>query len=154
MKYLVTLDIIANTDLEEFQFSSKTLVLKYAVKIMSRIFSDVIATDEVNPEHIDINENDSSECELNETETTQFNMKTALDNVINASLRTRVIEKPTGVNLKSMIQNESKMYDKTGTMPSNLKKLSDALMTIPPTSIERERAFSTSSNFCTKKRSS
>ena len=81
-------------------------------------------------------------------------MKTALDNVINASLKTRVIEKPAGVNLKTMIQSGSKIYDKTRTMPSNLKKLSEALMTIPPTSIESERAFSTSSNFCTKKRSS
>ena len=45
-----------------------------------------------------------------------------MDNVINASLRTRVIEKPAGGNIKSLIQSESKIYDKTRTMPSNLKK--------------------------------
>ena len=148
MKYLVILDLTANTDLEAFQLSSKTSVLKYAVKIMNRIFIDVVDTDLVNSENIAINESDSSEYNVNGSETTQFNMKTALDNVINTSLRTRVIEKPAGVNLKSLIQSKSKIYDKTGT---NLKKLSDALMTIPPTSIESERAFSTSSNFWTKK---
>ena len=121
---------------------------------MNRIFIDVVDADLVNSENIVINESDSSECDVNESETTQFNMKTALDNVINASLITRVIEKPAGINLKSLIQSESKIYDKTGTMPSNLKKLLKALMMISPTLIESERAFSTSSNFCTKKRSS
>ena len=121
---------------------------------MNRIFIDVVDADLVNSENIVINESDSSECDVNESETTQFNMKTALDNVINASLITRVIEKPAGINLKSLIQSESKIYDKTGTMPSNLKKLLKALMMISPTLIESERAFSTSSNFCTEKRSS
>ena len=76
-------------------------------------------------------------------------MKTALDNVINAFLWTWVFEKPVGVNLKSLIQSESKNYDNTRTMPQNLKQYSETSMTIPPISIESERAFSTSLNFFT-----
>ena len=67
MKQLVTLDLTANTDLEAFQLSSKTSVLKYAVKIMNRIFIDVVDADLVNSENIAINESDSSECDVSES---------------------------------------------------------------------------------------
>lgn len=41
---------------------------------------------------------------------------------------------------------------KTGELTSNLKKLQKALFSVPATSVESERAFSTASKFITKAR--
>ena len=47
---------------------------------------------------------------------------------------------------KSVILSEMKMYENNpSTRPPTLEKLYKALMTIPPTSVESERTFSTAS---------
>ena len=45
-----------------------------------------------------------------------------------------------------------RMLDETGSRTANLDKLYKALVTIKPTSVESERAFSMGGNFCTKVR--
>ena len=54
--------------------------------------------------------------------------------------------------VKDLCQN----YARTGNpvdIPNLLKKLLEALKTIPPTSVQCERAFSTTGQYCTKVRS-
>ena len=45
-------------------------------------------------------------------------------------------------------------FTKGGEKSSRLQKLEEALLSIPPTSVEAERAFSSAALFCTKIRSS
>ena len=52
---------------------------------------------------------------------------------------------------KSVILSEMKMYENNpSTRPPTLEKLYKALMTIPPTSVESERTFSTASFYGNK----
>ena len=50
------------------------------------------------------------------------------------------------------IQKELDVFDSTGERTPRLKKVMDALETIPPTSVESERAFSAAGLFITKLR--
>jgi hypothetical protein len=50
------------------------------------------------------------------------------------------------------VKKEMNLFEATKNRPSNLEKLYNALMTIPPTSVESERAFSSASLFVTKNR--
>ena len=52
-----------------------------------------------------------------------------------------------------LVKNEMSLFEQNSKRPENLEKLFQALLTIPPTSIESERQFSTSSFFATKIRS-
>jgi hypothetical protein len=49
-----------------------------------------------------------------------------------------------------LVKKEMNLFEATKNRPSNLEKLYNALMTIPPTSVEPERAFSSASLFVTK----
>lgn len=51
------------------------------------------------------------------------------------------------------LTQEFSLSKSNGELTENLKRLSDALSTIKPTSIDSERAFSVASNFCSKLRS-
>ena len=52
---------------------------------------------------------------------------------------------------KSVILSDMKMYENNpSTRPPTLEKLYKALMTIPPTSVESERTFSTASFYGNK----
>ena len=56
-------------------------------------------------------------------------------------------------NSKTMtLSPDFRMLDATGSRTANLDKLYKALVTIKPTSVESERAFSIGGNFCTKVR--
>ena len=68
---------------------------------------------------------------------------------INAALQNKKTEAKT-VNQKINLQKELKTYESTGNVTNNLEKLLDDLMTNQPISIESERVFSPTSNFCTK----
>ena len=64
-------------------------------------------------------------------------------------------ETPTLVEIgTTLVKNEMALFEKNSSKrPQNLERLYNALMTIPPTSIESERNFSTISFFGTKLRS-
>ena len=54
----------------------------------------------------------------------------------------------------NLVKNEMALFEKNSSKrPQNLERLYNALMTIPPTSIESERNFSTTTFFGTKIRS-
>ena len=60
---------------------------------------------------------------------------------INAELKNKKTETKTSVNQKINLQKELQIYESTGNITNNLKKLLDAFMTIQPTLIESERVF-------------
>jgi hypothetical protein len=58
----------------------------------------------------------------------------------------------TSTQAERIIKKEMSLFESTKKRPENLEKLFKALKTIPPTSIEAERAFSTAGIFITKLR--
>ena len=52
-----------------------------------------------------------------------------------------------------MVQKECEAFEASGIRPANLQTLYEALLTIQPTSVEAERAFSACGLFVTKLRS-
>ena len=82
----------------------------------------------------------------------KFDLNDKLAEAISGALHNK--KKGLSLNKKVNGKNELQLYESTGNINGNLKKILDALMTIQPTSIESERVFSMSANFCTKKRSS
>ncbi|QQP37734.1 Uncharacterized protein FKW44_018115, partial [Caligus rogercresseyi] len=64
---------------------------------------------------------------------------------------TNYLSSVNGIN--GQIKREFSSFDATGTLPPTLSKVFHALKTIPPTSVEAERAFSAAGLFLTKLRS-
>lgn len=60
----------------------------------------------------------------------------------------------TKQHLTKLVKQELSFYEANTKLGPFLSRLLNSLKTIQPTSIESERVFSMSSNFCTKKRSS
>ena len=54
---------------------------------------------------------------------------------------------------KRMVQKECEVFEASGRRPANIQHLYEALLTIQPTSVEAERAFSACGLFVTKLRS-
>jgi hypothetical protein len=57
-----------------------------------------------------------------------------------------------GTQTEKIVKKEMTLFEATKKRPENLEKLFKALKTIPPTSIEAERAFSSAGIFITKLR--
>ena len=60
---------------------------------------------------------------------------------------------PTPMLNKRMVQKEYEVFEASGRKPANIQRLYEALLTIQPTSVEAERAFSACGLFVTKLRS-
>lgn len=58
------------------------------------------------------------------------------------------------LDLETRVRVEMAMYDEGGHMGHNLKKVYQALKSIPPTFVESERIFSSAGLMCNKIRSS
>jgi len=67
-------------------------------------------------------------------------------------LKNSMIE-PDLKNILNKLKQAFTLFRNTGKRTPNLQNLYDVLLTIKPTSIDTERAFSISANFCTKIRS-
>lgn len=79
-------------------------------------------------------------------------LKERLDNAI--QIKTKVMKCSNNVNysLKTIVKQELQLFDSTTNRSSNIDKLAQALKTIPPSSVEAERAFSSAGLFITKLR--
>ena len=75
-----------------------------------------------------------------------------LENAICQSTTTR-FNIPIHTNLDHIIKNEMDFFRKTGTKSKHIRLLLEALDSIPPISVESERAFSAAGLFITKIRS-
>lgn len=102
------------------------------------------------PSHnISSSSSDSSDLEMN------YSMQERLNFAINKEKQMdhKVITKKSG-NLDKTINKEMAIFEEGGYRGLNLQKAYDYLNTIPPTSVEAERVFSSSGKICSKIRSS
>ena len=126
------------------KFPKRSAVIHYAQTVFTRLFSE---GDEF--------ESNSSQSEDENTEIAQKNvmiLKERLDNAI--QIKTKVMKCSNNVNysLKTIVKQELQLFDSTTNRSSNIDKLAQALKTIPPSSVEAERAFSSAGLFITKLR--
>lgn len=133
LKFLQTLNLTSSTHLK---VANKSTVFNYACSIYKILFF----SDELE----DVTENSESDNESNEN----IDFVSQLTNAVNDSMTKKMSKRR--FNLKQELMT----YETTGNLTHNLNLLLSALKTIPPTSVESERVFSLSSNFCRKKRSS
>ena len=100
----------------------------------------------------DDDENENNELFLEE-EAENNNM--TLSERLELRLLAQKQETPSLVEIgTNLVKNEMALFEKNSSKrPQNLERLYNALMTIPPTSIESERNFSTTTFFGTKIRS-
>jgi hypothetical protein len=94
-------------------------------------------------------EDDNTECVSPEPKKSKFE---ELRDILHEepSFKPRTDNTPRDV--LSSIKKEMAVYELTGSRPSSLEKLYQALLTIPPTSVEAERVFSATGLFITKLR--
>ncbi|XP_013185171.1 uncharacterized protein LOC132903749 isoform X1 [Amyelois transitella] len=135
-----------NFDRETFSKPTSNEMLEEIVKIIKRL-DDSLSPEEENCEK-------SAEENVNE-EAQGMSMKQKLQETIQ---RRRVTmkskKKTTNIDLESLLRVEMAVFENGGGRGQYLTKCFEYLKTIPPTSVEAERAFSAVSNVCSRVRSS
>lgn len=136
---------------------SKAILRATAKAIFSKLFvaNNNEAASSFNIEELDLH-GDRAETSLmaqtNALSLSDLPLHQKLDSVI---ANVTKVENPKDILYDvSNISKEMKIFEATGKRTDNLEKLYNALKTIPPTSIESERAFSAAGLFITKIRSS
>ena len=98
----------------------------------------------------EVNEDDNGSMEENESNISlQEKLKIRLQELERCKASVKSSQK---VLPSKQFSNELDIFEATGEMTTRIKSLFDALKTIPPTSIESERAFSAVGLFVTKLR--
>ena len=137
-----------------FPISSKYIIKRLAEEFFIRLFNENQTEQDVQleTENEILNQNDDeiviTSDIISTTETEELNRRLAI-----AIKESEKICVPTTNNFNKILKKEMLLFEDSGKMPLNLEKLFNALKCIQPTSTESERVFSTSSNFCSKKRS-
>lgn len=82
-------------------------------------------------------------------------LKNKLDDAIKAALDPSSVGRvmPAPPKLRDIIKNEMTLFENGGCRGRFLESCYQYLLTVPPTSVESERAFSASGSFATKIRS-
>ena len=93
----------------------------------------------------------NSDTEINDTEALPVAMKLQL--AIDASLKTPQEIPPSDDSLSSSLKYELNIAEHTGQRGIMLEKVYQMLLTVPPTSVESERIFSSCAYICNKFRS-
>lgn len=105
---------------------------------------------------IENSDNEENYMNIKPTQTTSktdLTLKEKLQNEIENSMKTINPEAYKETDLSKIIKKEMNLYEASSTRGYNLEKAYTNLLTIPPTSIEPERAFSAASYLCNKLRS-
>ena len=133
----------------------KTNISQLAVSLISRLFENFhnSKTNEDNDlETIEIVEDDN----IDDPKEKEMTLSEKLDEFLASSSKPAtkiVLDKK---DITAVVKHEMNIFEQTKNLPDNslLKVLYNALLTIPPTSVESERAFSIFGYFCNKVRSS
>ena len=88
----------------------------------------------------------NSDIEINDTEALPVAMKLQL--AIDASLKTPQEIPPSDDSLSSSLKYELNIAEHTGQRGIMLEKVYQMLLTVPPTSVESERIFSSCAYIC------
>ena len=128
---------------------SKTEITKIIISLIQRLSSEVAL--EIDPTISESTKMDDDKPI--ESLETQLSLQEILQQKIKESLsesRSKVLQKSS---IHSKIRSEMKFWDEGGSRGKLLEDLYKSLLTIPPTSVESERAFSAAGAFSTKIRS-
>lgn len=125
-------------------FPTKSLLISFAKQMLDRLF-DVPA------------ESTSSETDEDIEETLHLSSSITLSEKLDAAVKAAEIANSKILNSKSKtalrtFKMELDIFEGTGEKTKNISLLLDALKTVPPTSIESERAFSAAGLFINKLR--
>lgn len=139
-----------NTD-EIFNIPDKHILINEMEKLIKRLTSSESFDSET------IEEDEEDDMPLNKIaenliKTYSSTLKNKLQEAVLNSMKppTPILKKGS---LKATLRQEMGLYEDGGIRGRNLQLVYDFLLTIPPTSVEAERAFSAAGTFCTKIRS-
>lgn len=119
-----------------FSYASKHSVTEYAENLLNRLFAK--------PNDIEESNDDVEECGADKEKTFEEVLNAAINN---ANVCTPSYSKST---LKCSLKKEWKFLEGCGQKTQNVEFLFNALLTIRPTSLESERAFSVAGQFVNK----
>ena len=130
----------------------KTHIKNFAVDLVSRLFKDFDA----NAMNQDKDDQEDVEEDVMITDEPEKSLSERLDEYLASSSKPAnnfVLDKK---DISAVVGHEMKLFEQTKKLPRNgfLQLIHTALLTIPPTSVESERAFSIFGYFCNKLRSS
>ena len=114
------------------------VVKNRAISMIKRLFPN----DQFDQEDFNI---DNTEIEQSEQ---------SFEDKLNAVFKSNITNETPAKYVDKLLNNEFLTFEQCGKRPETLEKLYQALCTIPPTSVESERAFSAVGLFVTKIRSS
>ena len=147
-------------DIDDIPLSSNTKegFLKTSTTLICRLFceddsNEAESQDEIESEAIQLdndpsnNQSDENFFERLQAHIEQYSTHSTPIQSITFDDRSRVRQ------LRTVIKQEMKLLKATGKRPSKLEQLFRALSSIPPTSVEAERAFSAAGLCATKRRS-
>lgn len=148
MKYLQNKDIDGMDDF----FTQKTIHKKELQKMANSFFKRLSIEEKLNANSDGEDEQDSStEKEKQISLSFEEKLQKAL---LGASSSSRPTQKDqAGLSSLTNLTNDFKLYEAQNKRTPNLEFLYNALLTIKPTSVESERAFSAGGGFATKIRS-
>ena len=126
---------------------SRKVILDLITKLVQRLTGN------------EVHENNSAEVEIEVSENVEepeSDKNESLNDEFAKFLKDQTAKKGSEVKIQKVtnqrIDKEMKCYEANGTKTENLENLYKSLLTIKPTSVESERAFSAMGLFCTKLR--
>ena len=131
------------------KLEKKTVVREFCGTLLSRMSQYQDLDNKTDNEMNQVNSN--SDKYLNDIETLPVAMKLQL--AIDASLETPKELQSSDDSLLSSLKFELNIAEHTGKRGILLEKVYQMLLTVPPTSVESERIFSSCAYFCNKFRS-
>ena len=137
---------------------TKSNIKRLAVSLSSRLFENFHTLDAEEDKDDDKENNIQPDVEMLEVEENERNteneksLSERLNDYLAASSKTSAKQTLDKKDITAVIGHEMNIYEQTKKLPNNgfLQVLYDALLTIPPTSVESERAFSVFGYFCNK----
>ncbi len=136
-------------------YPSKEMIIKKASELFLRLFPDQETINEKR------NTNDHRPMQFsavniqdNNTKSTQLDsLNEYISNVQRTKQNVASFNYANITNVENFLISEMDLYQRTGICTKSIISLRNSLLSIPPTSIETERVFSTVGSFLTKTRS-
>ena len=138
---------------------TKAKIKNLAISLTSRLFDNLHNSEQNKDDENDVevpNEIMELETEEEVDDPKEKSMSEQLDEYLASSSKTSNTSSLNKKDITAVVKHEMNIFDQTKKHPKKgfLEALYNALLTIPPTSVESERAFSVFGYFCNKIRSS
>jgi len=159
---LMYLNRATNPGLDEeidaiFEPISRTEMPKFVKQMSSRLYNTEVQTqdqEEQNEVELIIDNADTTVQPHSSNKSNSDDLEKELQEAIYESQKCQKPTSTTSANLLRTNRKEIALFEEGGDKGHLLNLVFDALMTVPPTSVEPERAFSSAGYLCSKIRSS